>query len=202
MKINNIKLIKSAINSIKYKRAFIVFKRMKVYINKNAKIILGNKIILGSIYPNCNETYGSFKLDENAQFKTENSVSIGTGCQITVEKNAILNIRGGFINRDTKIYCFKNINIGNNVAISENVLIRDSDSHHIIYNGKEEKNTKPINISDNVWIGEGATILKGVTIGKNSVVAAGAVVTKNVPDNTIVAGIPAKVVKNDICWRL
>ncbi|WP_290795017.1 DapH/DapD/GlmU-related protein [Flavihumibacter sp. UBA7668] len=55
---------------------------------------------------------------------------------------------------------------------------------------------KPILIKQNAWIGAGATILPGVTIGKNAVVAAGAVVSKDVPDNTVVAGIPAKHIKN------
>lgn len=55
--------------------------------------------------------------------------------------------------------------------------------------------TKPIIIGDDVWIGANAVILPGVTIGKHCVVAAGAVVTKNVPDNTIVGGVPAKEIK-------
>jgi len=54
---------------------------------------------------------------------------------------------------------------------------------------------KPIIIKRNAWIGAGATVLPGVTIGENSVVAAGAVVSKDVPDNTVVGGIPAKVIK-------
>ncbi|MFB9080681.1 DapH/DapD/GlmU-related protein [Flavobacterium procerum] len=53
-----------------------------------------------------------------------------------------------------------------------------------------------VHIKKNAWIGTAATILSGVTIGENSIVAAGAVVTKDVPDNTIVGGIPAKVIKN------
>ena len=56
--------------------------------------------------------------------------------------------------------------------------------------------TKPIRIKRRAWIGAAATILPGVTIGENAVVAAGSVVTKDVPDNTIVAGVPAKVIKS------
>ena len=54
---------------------------------------------------------------------------------------------------------------------------------------------KPILVKRNAWIGAGATILPGVTIGENAVVAAGAVVSRNVPDNTVVGGIPAKVIR-------
>lgn len=52
-----------------------------------------------------------------------------------------------------------------------------------------------VHLKENAWIGAGATILPGVTVGKNAIVSAGAVVTKDVPDNTIVAGVPAKVIK-------
>jgi maltose O-acetyltransferase len=55
--------------------------------------------------------------------------------------------------------------------------------------------TRPIVIKDNVWIGASATINPGVTIGNNVVVGAGAVVTKDVPDNVVVAGVPAKVIR-------
>ena len=55
--------------------------------------------------------------------------------------------------------------------------------------------TKPVVIGDDVWIGANAVILPGVTIGRHCVVAAGAVVTKDVPDNSVVAGVPAKILK-------
>jgi acetyltransferase-like isoleucine patch superfamily enzyme len=72
--------------------------------------------------------------------------------------------------------------------ITEKHPLDSADSRAII--------TKPIVIKRKAWIGAAATILPGVTIGENSVVAAGAVVSKDVPDNTIVGGIPAKVLKN------
>ena len=56
-------------------------------------------------------------------------------------------------------------------------------------------------IEDNVWVGSRALILKGVRVGKGSIVAAGAVVTKDVPQNCIVAGNPAKIVKENISWK-
>jgi serine acetyltransferase len=56
-------------------------------------------------------------------------------------------------------------------------------------------NTKPVVLKDNVWIGDSAIVCKGVTIGENSIIGAGAVVTKDVPPNSIFAGNPAKLVK-------
>ena len=54
---------------------------------------------------------------------------------------------------------------------------------------------KPVLIDENAWLGANSTVLPGVTVGKNAVVAAGAVVTKDVPANTVVAGVPAKIIK-------
>jgi len=112
----------------------------------------------------------------------------------------------------TRIWSMENVTIGNDVLIAHNVNIHDNNSHSIYY--KIRKNelpyilTKghprenifsvdmlPINICDGAWIGFNSTILKGVTIGEGAVIAAGSVVTKDVPPYTVVAGNPAKIVK-------
>ncbi|EPJ44781.1 MAG: maa protein [Osedax symbiont Rs1] len=87
--------------------------------------------------------------------------------------------------------------IGNNVMFGPNVNL--STATHPL--NAEERATgsetaQPIYIEDNVWIGMGVQILAGVTIGKNSVIAAGAVVNKSIPSNSLAAGVPAKVIKN------
>lgn len=87
-----------------------------------------------------------------------------------------------FINRNCQIVAKENIYIGNNCTIGPNVVIYDHD-HEI--GGKNRYKSSPIFIDENVWIGAGAIILKGVTIGKNSVVSAGAIVTHDVPNDTI-----------------
>ena len=71
-----------------------------------------------------------------------------------------------------------------------------SEGHPVDKNLRQTLTAGKIHIKRNAWIGAGATILQGVTIGENSIVAAGSVVTMDVPDNTIVGGIPAKVIKN------
>lgn len=86
------------------------------------------------------------------------------------------------------------ITIGKNVRIAPYTLIMDSDFHDIREHTSDGL-CAPIIIEDNVWIASRAIILKGVTIGKGSVVAAGAVVTKSVPAYSMVGGVPAKVIK-------
>lgn len=84
--------------------------------------------------------------------------------------------------------------IGQNVRIAPYTIIMDSDFHDL-NNHFADGASKAIVISDDVWIATRSTILKGVTIGKGSVVATGSIVTRDVPDYSVVAGIPAKVIK-------
>ena len=89
----------------------------------------------------------------------------------------------------------ESIVIGNACMIAHGVYISDADWHGIYDRAEPVGNTKPVVLEDNVWIGDSAIICKGVTIGENSIIGAGAVVTKNVPPNSIFAGNPAKLVK-------
>lgn len=83
------------------------------------------------------------------------------------------------------------VTIGDHTTVGANAIIGDRDDHTDIY----PSNPQPIHIGKHVWIGMNATIMKGVTIGDNAIVGAGAIVTKNVPANAIVAGVPAKIIK-------
>lgn len=86
------------------------------------------------------------------------------------------------------------IYIGDNVLIGPNATIT-SVNHHINPEQRRHLKFKSVYIHDNAWLGANVTVTPGTTIGENAIVAAGAVVTKNVPANTIVAGIPARVIK-------
>lgn len=102
-----------------------------------------------------------------------------------------------YLNSETRFGCQdSNIIIGNNVLVGPRVSF-ESASHHTIY--EEEKGrgffTKEIIVKDKVWIGAGAIILQGVTIEEGAVIAAGAVVNNNVEKNTLVGGVPAKLIK-------
>ena len=112
------------------------------------------------------------------------------GKNITVGKNVFFNTGCSFQDRG-------GINIGDGTMIGMNVTIATL-NHGLPLETRNVTYPSPVIIGDNVWIGSNATILPGVTIGDNSVVAAGAVVTKDVPANTVVAGVPAKELKKII----
>ncbi len=99
-----------------------------------------------------------------------------------------------FINFDCTFLDLGGITIEENVLIAPKVSLL-SEGHPVSPETRHSLMVGHIHIKKNAWIGAGAIILQGVTIGENSIVAAGAVVSTNVPDNTIVGGIPAKVIK-------
>jgi len=141
----------------------------------------------------------------------KNKISIGDSCKL----NCFLVVEGGGsieignnvnIGKKTSIRSSESIKIGDYVLISANVIILDNNSHSLDFkerrididesrNGYQQSKSSPIIIGNDVWIGARAVILKGVKIGNRSIIAAGSVVTKNVPNDSIYAGNPAKLVK-------
>ncbi len=106
-----------------------------------------------------------------------------------------------FINSFSRIVAHESIEIGDNVVIAAGVSILDHDHRTHVEDGalvveNLEFTSKPIRIGSNVWLGDKVTVLKGVTIGDNVVVAANAVVTKDVEPGSIVGGIPAAKIRD------
>jgi acetyltransferase-like isoleucine patch superfamily enzyme len=113
--------------------------------------------------------------------------------QINYGKNTIIG-QGVFINFDCTFLDLGGIVIEDNVMLAPKVSLL-SEGHPLDINSRQSLTACKIHIKRNTWIGAGATILQGVTIGENAIVAAGAVVTMDVPDNSIFGGIPAKMIK-------
>jgi acetyltransferase-like isoleucine patch superfamily enzyme len=104
--------------------------------------------------------------------------------------------RNVFINQNCTFYDLGGLDIADDVMIGPNVSLITS-GHPLEPSRRRAFTTaKPIVIERNVWIAAGATIIGGVTVGENSVVAAGSVVTRNVPSNTLVGGNPARVIRS------
>jgi acetyltransferase-like isoleucine patch superfamily enzyme len=139
-------------------------------------------------------------------------VSVYGGCSFSLGANGQCTVGDFTLLNGALVMAEERIEIGSHCLISWNVGIADSDFHPLepaqrivdshalapFFKNRPARpkiRTAPVIIGDNVWIGMNAVILKGVTIGENSVVAAGAVVTKSVPPNVVVAGNPAVVTK-------
>ncbi|HVC02272.1 MAG TPA: acyltransferase [Steroidobacteraceae bacterium] len=131
------------------------------------------------------------------------TIEIGKNCEI--HPYAMVLTYGGDIrigdncslNPFAIIYGYGGVRLGNGVRVAAHTVIIAS-NHLISSDGKPFYQSgvtgRGISIEDNVWLGAGVVILDGVTVGRNSIVAAGSVVTKPVPANTTVAGVPARVI--------
>ncbi len=117
----------------------------------------------------------------------------------TWKSNAILEVGDNFAMSGGSICAARKITIGKNIAVGANTIIADTDFHPLNFELRhqhpQEANTAPILIEDDVFIGMNCLILKGVTVGKGSVIGAGSVVTKNIPSGVVVAGNPARIVR-------
>lgn len=132
-------------------------------------------------------------LSQITETEIDDSVTVFTPFQINYGKHTNIG-KNVFINFDCVFLDLGGITIEDNVLIAPKVSLL-TEGHPISIEDRHSLIPKPIHIKKNAWIGANATILQGVTVGENAIVAAGSVVSKDVPDNTIVGGIPAKIIK-------
>jgi acetyltransferase-like isoleucine patch superfamily enzyme len=136
-------------------------------------------------------------VSDGGRFIAGDRLVISKDASITVKYGQLISGQNLFVGQGTVIVARESVVIGNDVMIAEHVTIRDQ-SHRIggpevtARNGFE---TAPINIGDNVWIGAKVTITKGVTIGNNCVIGANSVVTRDIPNSVVAAGVPARVLR-------
>lgn len=97
---------------------------------------------------------------------------------------------------------YRRIQIGEDCMLSSGIQIRTGDSHSVIDCDTQERinPAEDVVLEDHVWVGFNACVLKGVTVHTHSIISTGAVVTSDVPDHSIAAGVPARVVKTNISW--
>lgn len=152
-----------------------------------SKITLGQKVVLNSD-----------NLNTNTALTSKCTLVCGLNGNINIGDNSMLN--------GVSVTSYLKVNIGSNCQIASCTLITDTDFHPINPEQRYREsmgkkinhdmvNKKEINIGNNVWIGWGCTILKGVNIGDNSIIAAGSVVVNDIPKNVIAGGNPAIVKK-------
>ncbi len=164
------------------------------------------KMLSGEYYYTCDQeidknrhSYSSLKNTTQKETKTfPFTLGMGVGTEILqpfyaefgfikIGKNCFINTNSTFIDGGT-------IEIGDNVLLAPHVRLISA-THPDDPRVRRMALCKKITIEDNVWIGTGATILPGVRVGKNSIVGAGSVVTKDVPEGVVVVGVPAKEIR-------
>ena len=203
------KIVRRLCTRLFTRKNLTVFKPCMYSIHSRARVSIGKYFHFNQSWDNermvLNKQAGSLYVAAGSALEA-GSFDVYTGCRVNVNSGARLILGSGYMNHDCVIDCFDSITIGHNVVISERVVMRDSDNHAVYNFGESVQNTErrmitaPIVVEDHVWIGMKVTILKGVTIGEGSIIAAGSIVTRSIPPHCLAAGVPAKVIKTDVTW--
>ena len=127
-------------------------------------------------------------------------IALYARCKLRTMKGASIVIGDQVALNGTSITSRESVKIGSRTIIAANVVIVDSDFHQHWppegrFFGTGTEGDRPVTIGNCVWIGMGSLILKGVTIGDNSIIAAGSVVTRSIPPNVLAGGVPARVIR-------
>lgn len=169
------------LNGVSFGRKLKVRGFLNVNVTRRGSVLIGNNFSINS-----GNNYNIIGRQQRTIFWVDGKLLIGNNTGIS----------------GTAIICNYDIEIGNNVKIGGNTVIYDTDFHSLdveLRNDKtkDKKNAKceKVTIKNNVFIGAHSTILKGVTIGTNSIIAASSVVSKSIPDNEIWGGNPIKFIR-------
>lgn len=196
MKISK-RIILTLVSKFTFRKNLFIFRPTQTRIARSAKIHITEKFCFNRPWIFLQKNHiGTLMIGENTNVEI-GDFSFHNGCYLNIADNAYFSAKSGFANSHTQVYCKKSISIGEHVFIAENVVIRDGDAHHLIGSDRYA----PVIIGDDVWIGTNAIILKGITIGDGAVIAAGSVVTHSVPPKCLVAGVPAKVIRENVEWE-
>lgn len=139
---------------------------------------------------------------KNAELHINGNVNLYQGAGVLIQGGKLQIGNGTRINGCTDIICKNDIKIGENCLIAQDVRIRDDDGHSWSTSQSDiSPKTAGVYIGNNVWIARGVSVLKGSTIGDGAIIAAGAVVAGDIPPRTMAAGIPARVIKENVYWK-
>lgn len=156
-------------------------------------VVLGRNVVIGKRQPS------RLVLGRGVRISNNCVLVVGTGC----EPGSLLEIGPRtIVGPGTRIMAATQVRIGARCMISWNCSIFDSIGHKLwLKNTGESEIEAPITIGDDVWIGPGSIIMKGVTLGSGSVVGAGSVVRRDVPPSSLVVGNPARVIDQVLKWE-
>jgi acetyltransferase-like isoleucine patch superfamily enzyme len=181
--------------------AFIPSKYCIIEISRKAQVVIDGMFRLGLKRVRKSKLETRLLMEDGAVLKVGNIVNISYGADIEVFKDAALSFGGNnTININFTVICSERIDIGKHVHIGRNVTIRDNNGGHYI-NRQNYKDSRPVVIEDNVWLGESCVIMPGVHIGEGAIIGACSFVGTNVPAYALVMGNPARVIDKNVLHK-
>lgn len=196
----------------------VVDHRAAIKVDKGARIELGGRLYLGvwsmsrrrrlsdrvadsGIGPPPTQRTTLY-VGRDGRLITEDWALMGPGTQIVIGPTAELRVGAeSYLSGNSQILIRESVTIGSDCAIAWDLTVMDSDSHSLSVGGEPRPQSEPIEIGNHVWIGAGVMILKGANIGDGAVIAAGSLVTGEIPPKCLAAGRPARVIKEDAEWH-
>jgi len=200
---------------LKFKKLYIVFgknirgknniiKNKGVFVNvkfdikgNNNLIEIGKGTLISDVLIYIRGDRHKLKIGENCKYSGGYIWFEDKDCEIKIEKYTTIEFAQLAVTEPNK-----SITIGEDCMLSGEIVFRTGDSHSIIdLNSKKRINyAENINIGNHVWIGSRATILKGANIADNCIIGINSIVTKSFPENSLIVGSPAKVIKENVTW--
>ena len=171
-----------------------------IQFEKGARLVLNAHYVIGTQQMKGSHQEGRLLVQKNGTFIIgHEGFEQFAGMYIRVMPGGELEIDGLVANEGCQITAGQKISIGSGCLFARDVTLRSDDVHTIKIDGYEA--SRPITLGNHVWVGQGATILKGVTVGDGAVIAAKALVLKDVPAQALVGGVPAKIIRENIEWE-
>lgn len=180
-----------------YRKIFVTKRIIRQINGTNNRVFIGKNLTYGTLHIIINGNNNTVNIGDNCRFYGENWIFLsGDGNKLTI---------GNLVSFDNDVHFIlaegTSVNVGDDCMFAKHINVRTSDQHGI-YNikGQRINLAKDVTIGNHVWVCASVLIMKGVSIGSGSVIGIESMVTKNIPENCIAVGRPAKVIKDGINW--
>jgi acetyltransferase-like isoleucine patch superfamily enzyme len=183
----------------------------RMWVADDAEVRLGGRLVLGlspeldarsevDFEPKTTQR-SNVIVRSQGTFETKGWAVIGPGAQVIVAPGGKVTLGKGHIcSVDSTVICKGEVSFGDDGGISWGVLVIDSNFHPMFVDEQPVTETKPITVGDHVYVGARSILLKGTNIGSGSIIAAGSIVTGDIPPNVMAGGAPAKVLRKNVRW--
>ncbi|HET6794971.1 MAG TPA: acyltransferase [Acidimicrobiales bacterium] len=188
--------------SARFRGRFLVARGTRVITKRSSRVEFGPRgwLLLG-FHHDC-PAPTLLNLGRDARLVVRGTVQAWRGSQLMVLRGGCLDLGDRVIfNEGSRVTCCRSVALGDGSGLSWGASVLDTDLHPIYVEGRWVEPEAPVRLGDHVMVGAEAVVLKGVHIDDGAIVAAGAVVTRDVPARCLAAGNPARVVRREVDWR-